>query len=299
MAQRSRAWVFTHNNYETTALQDQLECRYIIYGKEVAPLTGTPHLQGYVYFANARTPASVRRLLPGCHISIARGSYESNFDYCSKGGDYTQRGDPPVPPGEQGAREVERYDFAWLAAKEGRLEDIDAGCCINLDIRVRLYTTLRRIERDYMPAVVPLESVCGLWIWGESGCGKTRSVMGRFPDAYVKPRNVWWDGYQGESIVLCDDVDIFDVKLGGLFKHWADYLPFIAEIKGSSRKIRPERFIVTSQYKFEDIWSDQETRAALTRRFVVVNKIINQEIIIYPFAYLLHPSKTVKEKIRG
>lgn len=43
-------WCFTLNNYtlkEYEALQNQ-ECRYLLMGKEIAPTTGTPHIQGYI-----------------------------------------------------------------------------------------------------------------------------------------------------------------------------------------------------------------------------------------------------------
>jgi len=131
-----------------------------------------------------------------------------------------------------------------------------------------------------MPAMERLGGPCGLWIFGLAGCGKTRAVLDQVPNAFPKPRNQWWDGYQREDIVLVDDVDKFDVKLGGRFKHWADAYPFIGEVKGGSIKIRPKQLIVTSQYRIEEIWTDQETRDALLRRFIVVEKIIGQEIII-------------------
>ena len=131
-----------------------------------------------------------------------------------------------------------------------------------------------------MPPVERLGGPCGLWIFGLAGCGKTKSVLDQIPNAFPKPRNQWWDGYQREEVVLVDDVDRFDVKLGGRFKHWADAYPFIGEVKGGSIKIRPKQLIVTSQYRIEEIWEDQETREALLRRFIVVEKIIGQEIII-------------------
>lgn len=56
---RSRGWCFTINNYteldvaQVKALEEPSSA--IIAGYEVAPTTGTPHIQGYVYFLNQRS----------------------------------------------------------------------------------------------------------------------------------------------------------------------------------------------------------------------------------------------------
>lgn len=131
-----------------------------------------------------------------------------------------------------------------------------------------------------MPRVQHLADVCGTWIFGESGAGKTRAALSAFPDAFIKPRNKWWDGYQYEDVVIVDDVDKFNVSLGGDFKDWADFSAFIGEFKGGSRRIRPKQIIVTSQYMIEDIWTDPETREALNRRFKVVTKELNKELLL-------------------
>ena len=77
MASRSRDYYITYNNYD----QDQidklaaLECVYIVYGKEIAPTTGTPHLQGYVRFKSPKTMSAALKALPGApHIEIKRGT---------------------------------------------------------------------------------------------------------------------------------------------------------------------------------------------------------------------------------
>ncbi|QGF19380.1 replication associated protein [Antarctic virus COCH21_78] len=284
MASRNRAHCFTWNNYPPTyaVVLDGLRCRYVVAGEERAPGTGTPHLQGYVVWRNGKTLAAVRTALVGCHITVTRGDHGQNDRYCRKTRDDDEepntvvysRGDLPADAAERGRAEETRWEDAWDCAKRGDIEGIPA------DIRVRQYSSLRRIERDFMPAMERLGGPCGTWIWGDSGCGKTRSVNDQIPDAFPKPRSKWWCGYQREEVVLVDDVDRFDVKLGGYFKHWADAYPFIGESKGGSVKIRPKRLIVTSQYRIEEIWEDEATREALLRRFVVVNKILGQNIIL-------------------
>jgi len=273
---RYRSWCFTFNNYAVSDCSRiiELPCRYVCFGKEVAPTTGTAHLQGYISFASAKSLSAVAKLLPGCHLVVARGSASQNKIYCSKGGDFFENGDCPAEPSDGGRMEIARWDSAWALAVRGVVEEIDS------DIRLRYYTTLKKIGTDYMPIMCALESVCGVWIHGSSGSGKTRAVLASFPDAYIKPRNNWWDGYQSEPVVLLDDVDKFDRVLGGKLKHWADFCPFIAEIKGGSRRIRPAKLIVTSQYRMEDIWDDVETLEALRRRFTVIEKTPGQDIIL-------------------
>lgn len=281
---RSRSWVFTWNNYpaDYAAQLDLLQIRYLVAAEEIAPETGTPHLQGYVYWANAKTAAAVRGLLPGCHVERARGTPKQADDYCRKTRDEDAepnavvyaRGERPLSPQEKGELEVARYETAWEHAKAGEIELIDA------DIRLRLYSSIRRIETDYMQPAARLGGPCGIWIHGLAGCGKTRTVLDTYPEAYPKPRSKWWDGYQEEEVVYVDDVGMDHQFLGGFLKLWADAYPFIGEKKGGSKKIRPKKLIVTSQYPISSIWTDPETQAALMRRFVVVEKILGQNILI-------------------
>jgi len=273
---RSRAFCFTWNNYPDSyqATLDSLEAKYYVVGKETAPTTGTPHLQAYVVWRNARSLSSVRGKLPGCHVSIARGNAQQNKDYCSKGGDFLEFGDQPLSREQIGRAEADRWAAAWTHAKSGDIENIDP------DIRVRYYAAIKRIGQDYLPSVPPLDDVCGTWIYGQSGCGKTRAVLAAYPDCFIKPRNKWWDGYQREHVVLVDDIDIFDRQLGGSLKHWADFAPFVAEVKGTSQRIRPSKLIVTSQYTIEEIWEDQQTRDALLRRFTVLRKVKDIPLVL-------------------
>lgn len=89
---RSRSWCFTLNNYTEKNLSQCLEYfrakkfTFII-GKEVGE-SGTPHLQGYLRNKNQISFSTLQKALPGAHLEAALGDQESNYIYCSKGGDF-------------------------------------------------------------------------------------------------------------------------------------------------------------------------------------------------------------------
>jgi len=264
---RHRNFVFTYNNYPDTKLVDELNCKYIAYSEEVAPTTGTPHLQGYVTFNSAKTLAAVRTLLIGCHVEVMLGSIAQNEDYISKVAEMVERGEKPVSNDNKGRAEKLRWHNARTLAKEGKIDDIDA------DIYIRCYSTLKRIKADYSVKPGPCDVQC-YWIHGSTGTGKSYAVETAFPDCYKKCMDdlKWFDGYQGEDTVYLEDIDKYQVKWGGLLKRLADRWPMQASIKGTMAYIRPKRVIVTSNYRIEEIWTDQQTLDPLLRRFVEVEK---------------------------
>lgn len=83
--------------------------------------------------------------------------------------------------------------------------------------------------------------------------------------------NKWWDGYQGEDVVILDDFAPEHGKfLAYYLKIWADHYAFNAEIKGAMLKIRPKTFLITSQYRLEDCFESPEDIEAIKRRFKIL-----------------------------
>jgi len=270
MSNKNRNFVFTWNNYTDDSIDfiKSLPCKYVVVGKEIAPTTGTPHLQGFISWSSPRSLASTIKSLPGCHVEVAKTSEEA-IAYCKKESDYIEVGNPPATKRERsiacGAANAERYDAAWAAAKSGDIEAVPA------DIRIHCYGTLKKIEKDYMRKAANLESETGVWICGPSRCGKTLKAATEYPEAYQKMANKWWDGYQQEDVVILEDLGKEHHVLGHHLKLWSDWRSFTAETKGGAMNIRPKKFVVTSQYRISDIWEDKETVDALKNRFTVID----------------------------
>jgi len=261
---RSRNFCFTLNNYSPDDEEFVLSvpCRYVIFGREVGA-NGTPHLQGFIVFKNARSFDSVKNLVPRWHIEVARGNVDQNVDYCSKGGDVVEHGEKPCSNVAKGLAEKRRWDDAIADAKRGELDSIPG------DIYLRFYGSLKRIQKDHMAPVPDADDVTGVWFYGAAGAGKSRLARERFPGAYFKMCNKWWDGYNLEDNVIIDDVDPNHKCLGHHFKIWADRYSFLAEVKGGAMLIRPRVICVTSQYSPEEVFDDAATVAAIRRRFKV------------------------------
>lgn len=129
---RSRKFTFTCNNYTFDDLASVIliadEAEYVICGFEVGA-KGTPHLQGFIYFANARSYSNVQKKLPRCSLVESNGSIISNIGYCSKDGEYWESNDPP----QQG--KTKYRDLAYIMQKP--------------EVQFHLYTQYRKAFKEY------------------------------------------------------------------------------------------------------------------------------------------------------
>lgn len=235
----------------------------MVIGQEVGEL-GTPHLQGYLYLYNAKSLRAVKVYNARAHWEVAKGNPDQNRAYCVKEGNYMEKGEIPMSQKRKGECEKERWDEALTLCKQGKLDDIPS------DILFRYYRTCKEIKKDHMIKPDDANDVTGMWIYRPAGAGKSRLARDRYPNSYFKMANKWWDGYQGEESVIIDDIDPKHGVLGHHFKIWGDRYAFPAETKGGCIMIRPSKIIITSQYHPDQIWSDEETLAAIIRRYTLL-----------------------------
>lgn len=221
---QSRRWVFTVNNPSpeaTLTLAEMVE--YAVVGKEIAPTTNTPHLQGYAFFKKKLRRSQVSQAIPGAWLDTAKGSHKENRDYCAKGGDFKEFGTFPLEPEEVGADPWAEF---IASARAGTAEDTHPKHFVHF------HSFCVRMAKENPPKIDDLPELKNVWLVGIAGAGKSRKARADYPDFFDKSINKWWDGYQGQPTILLDDFDKSHNVLAHHLKRWADRYAFSVEIKG-------------------------------------------------------------------
>lgn len=263
---RSQYWCFTLNNppepYDVLPIQLTNILSYAIWQCERGD-AGTLHLQGYMECLKRATLGSLRTLLPRAHFEPRRGTRAQARDYACKeetrvSGPY-QFGIEP-PPSKQGKRtdldtlaealyagadiETIRNDFPGHSLRYARaIMDVTRE-----RTRQRWSTVYRRGLRVYI-------------LWGESGCGKTRSVYERFGIDQVYTLNtassgaLWFDGYEEQPVLLIDDFRGW-IKFCEILKI-CDIYPYRCPIKGAFTWAAWNTVVFTSNHAPSTWWREE------------------------------------------
>ncbi len=266
---RSKYWCITINNPGWDPEDYWLEetMLYLVVGKEKGK-SGTTHYQVFCSYKGRLSMNQVSKDFPKAHIEGMYSTPLAASVYCKKDQDFEEFGELPVSQAKTASADMkQRWTDAIAMAKGFKLDQMADEMP---SWYVRYYHAWKKIQQDNPPDVKSLSGPCGVWISGPAGCGKSFSARRDYSPLYDKPLNKWWDGYKGEPNILLDDVDSNQATWIPYFlKRWADEYPFPAEHKGTTTKIRPNRIVVTSQWKMEDLFIGRNL-AAIQRRFVSI-----------------------------
>lgn len=290
---RTNHWFGTHNSMEyldTDELKDTLDSLiqfvdwFIMY-KEEAPTTGHVHFHSICVLKKHMLAWKVIEIDPSGTWEPMRGTLRQSFNYIRKDGNkYFEWGSMPgtivnlLESEEKKARKRNaptKTEELWKAmvkrAKTGDesirdemlyaryrnyFDDILAGSHVD-----------KRFDEDL--------TFKNLWIYGPPGTGKSRLVWDYAASnglkVYTKMQNRWWDGYNGQQIVLIEDVGKHMENYSSHMKVWTDRYPFQTEFKGSSRRINAADFyfICTSNYSIDEIFTGVDSEA-IKRRFDIL-----------------------------
>lgn len=281
---QARHWCFTLNNYDETEISMLRgfaadECDYMVWGKEIAPTTQTPHLQGFFSLTKKSRAATIKKKLelPRIHLE-AKGKFSTiaqAVTYCKKEGNFEEIGEIPREQGEAGGEvTADKWGDAKEKAVKGNFLEVDP------QIFVTHYTNLQKINTDFgaKPEDLPDQPTpWNDWLYGPTGTGKSFTARAENPDYFTKPINKWWNRYTKEEAVIIEDLGPYEAKwIGSYLKVWADRYVFPAEVKGGFLQIRPKKIIVTSNYTIRELFPDPNIHLPLERRF-------NQRLLNVPY----------------
>jgi len=269
MTDRSRAVCFTLNNY---TLQDverirtlAQQCEYGVFQREVAPGTGTKHLQGFLYAKSAKAFTRWKSLIGDrAHLEKTRGTPQQASDYCKK----EDSREPGTEPEEFGLLPAQgkRSDLEAIAEAikaGGTVEEVAAehpGDFIRYHRGIEHFHAVCQGPRNWKTKVY--------WLYGPTGTGKSAWAHNSFPSAYWKMGcTKWWDGYYGESDVIVDDYRRDLCTFGELLR-LLDRYPMRVERKGSSCQFRARNLVITSPDSPRVTWEGrtEEALGQLLRR---------------------------------
>lgn len=300
---KSRNFVFTLNNPDNwpgaipettedtntnTGTRVVKKCiRYFAYAEEVAPSTGTKHLQGFIVMSSSTTTSAVKKHFPHAFVEQMYGRLQDSEKYCSKtGNDLKEFGDRPMTSKDKGQSQIDRWRNVSELAQASNWQQLNEEEPMIFLLHNRKLQQAASLLKEIPLHINELQNY---WIHGPPGTGKSSGVRLHFneseddlmivcPSVYDKQQSKWWSLYAGQPNVLIDD---FEKSYSGKLqlKRWADRYPFQAEIKGGDLGlIRPRRIIVTSNYSIQECFpacpdtGNNSACEAIQRRFTEVHK---------------------------
>lgn len=262
-------------------LKEKCKAEYICGQLERGEKEGHLHIQFFINFKNSVRVSAITKHDKRIHVEKVKVNNGADT-YCMKA---ETRVEGPIEIGIKPVKVNSKVDWeaVWSKAKEGKLEEIPAS------IRVVHYSKLKAIAKDNMK-FSDTDHLRGIWVWGKAGAGKSRWAREQSKSIYPKLCNKWWDGYQGEEVVVMDDFMPEHKVLCQQLKIWSDRYDCILETKGGAVHSQYQWFIVTSQYSIDEIWEDDRDRAALHRRFqeFKIQEILGLKLTLQSIASQCH-----------
>lgn len=269
---RFRNYCFTINNYtkEDNLCLEKLKCKYIIYGNEVGE-SGTPHLQGFIIWNDAKSFKATLALFPkSAHLEVCKGTPYDNFVYCSKGDDFVERG---TRPNKQGARK-DMLDIKKMVA-----QNVSMRAMLDKDIICNYQHLCYAEKLSKYYEKVRTEPPEVIWYYGPTGSGKTRKAFenalrdfGQDQIYFAMDTGQWFDGYDQHRCVIIDDMRKDFMKFHLLLK-LLDRYPYRVQTKGSTRQFVAERVVITAPYHPSHMYDTREDIEQLLRRITHIEEI--------------------------
>lgn len=265
---RNLATPLSESLLETSVAVWNKNVRYMICGFEIAPQTGTPHLQMYMEVFLKRSLSGMKLFvtdlgLPQAHLEMSNGTAQQNIDYCSKEGDFVTFGRPATTVnGEKQSTLCAELIRSGSSLKRIADELPEYFMARSKGIRELMFALSSPEDCDK-----PRDFVTQVKVYlGPTGTGKSREAHEVDKIQWTHGGDRWFDGYQGQEVVLFDD--FAGVQSGITFRkllQLTDRYPLTVPVKGGFVNWRPKLIIFTTNVEPER-WYPLEDYSPLKRR---------------------------------
>jgi len=271
---QSKFWCYTINNEDENKVNSEeiiANAWQIEQGE-----SGTTHIQGYLQLRSRRRLSFLKGLHQTAHWEARRGTHSQALDYVTKE-ETRLRG--PYFQGEFDVRQGRRNDLEALQSRiregAGVLEISEEffGSFLRYGRGILSYIGLRETGRDWEMDVRVY--------WGSAGAGKTRAVYDyareQSQSVYPLSQNynggvVWWDGYDGQRIVLIDD--FYGWLPFSYLLRLLDRYPMLLRCRDGHVHFKSTVIFITSNSRPDEWYPnvEGERKRALFRRFTEIKE---------------------------
>ena len=308
----SRKWLLTINNpIEHNMDHEQIKfnisildpVKYWCMCDEEGDECETLHTHVYIVRSSPMRFDTIKKLFPTAHIDKPYGSNQDNRNYIGKFKDEYHKtvdgtydyvdnngkrhaginfGDTfeefgICPDEHQGKRNdiVDMYQMIKDGASDYEIIEENPKYIRYLDKITKVrdtvkYEQYKNIRRD--------DLVVEYW-YGDTGTGKTTGVFDIYGDSNVYVVSDYrnpWDEYNGEDVVLFDDIDFSYISIKE-FQKWIDVFPCKLRSRFSNKIACYHKIFITTLFSPKDLWSDlyrwdTKTFDGIMRRIHVVKR---------------------------
>jgi hypothetical protein len=118
------------------------------------------------------------------------------------------------------------------------------------------------------------------WLWGPTGSGKTRYAVEHADENYwISSDCQWFDGYNGQTTAILDDLRASTYKFEFLLR-LLDRYPVFVQVKGGFAVWKPEVIFITAPVRPEQVFVNHETGETWDRIDQLLRRI--DEILEFP-----------------
>lgn len=223
---QSRKWLLTINNpIEHHMTHEEIRevlgkfksLRYWCMCDEIGLKDKTYHTHLFINGTNGIRFVAIKNKFPSAHIDFCRGTIKDNRDYIRKEGKYkgstkeetnlpeTFEESGEMPPERQGQRNdlIELYDMIKSGMSNYEILETNPGCMNYIEKIDRTRYVIK--QEQFKNVFRQLETT---YIFGESGIGKSRSVMEQYgyENVYrVTDYKHPFDSYSGQDVIVFEE----------------------------------------------------------------------------------------------